>query len=170
MRLIIAIAATLCLLPGYSYSEECEYAELSRESIEKIIIEASAKEGVDSDLVWSMVYVESHFDPCVVSEAGAIGLMQLMPCTAKDLRVKDPFNPKENIEAGTRLIDDLIERHEILQLALAAYNAGPNAVKRYRRAPPNKQTKRYIRKVFAAMEKRKGVRSDWFVWSKEDQQ
>lgn len=119
------------------------------------IIERHARaRGLRPDLVRAVIQVESAFDPYARSPKGALGLMQLMPTTADDLGVDDPFDPEANIRGGTAYLRELIDRfggNE--ELALAAYNAGPAAVERYGQAiPPYRETEDYVRKVKARTE------------------
>jgi len=95
-----------------------------------------------------VIHVESSFDPRAVSHKGARGLMQLMPTTAGDLGVSDPFNPWQNISGGTRYLQQLVERFDgDLNLSLAAYNAGPGTVERYNGLPPYRVTQHYVKRV-----------------------
>jgi soluble lytic murein transglycosylase-like protein len=149
--------------------EACPYMDISREEIAEIIENRARHYEVDPDLIWAMVEVESYFDPCIVSDMGAMGLMQLMPETARQQGVKDPFDPNQSIDAGIRLMAGYLKKYDLLQYALAAYNAGEGAVRRYRRIPPYHQTKHYIRKVVKAYELKKGQRTDWLVWSRKEQ-
>jgi soluble lytic murein transglycosylase-like protein len=106
------------------------------------------KHGVDPKLVHSIIAAESDYDPGAVSSQGAVGLMQLMPQTAIDYGVRNAFDPEENIEAGVRYLKDLSKTYEDdLDQILAAYNAGPEALKKYSGVPPYPETIRYIRKV-----------------------
>jgi soluble lytic murein transglycosylase-like protein len=106
--------------------------------------------GVDPSLVRAIVKVESDYNPFAISRKGAMGLMQLMPQTASDLNVKNSFSPDENIEGGVRYLRYLLDRYEgNLSLALAAYNSGETAVKRWGTVPPFKETKDYVKKVLA---------------------
>lgn len=104
--------------------------------------------GVDPNLVKAVIKAESNYDHTAVSKKGAQGLMQLMPDTSRRLKVKNPFNPDENIAGGVRLLGKLLERFDNnLTLAVAAYNAGPRAVEKYRDVPPYKETRDFVVKV-----------------------
>jgi len=108
------------------------------------------KHGVDPKLVHSIIAAESGYDPAAISSRGAVGLMQLMPETAVHYGVTNALDPQENIEAGIRYIKDLSRLYEDdLDRILAAYNAGPEALKKYSGIPPYPETTRYIRKVKA---------------------
>jgi soluble lytic murein transglycosylase-like protein len=121
-------------------------------------IEKAADEaGVDAALVHAVITAESGYNPAAVSKAGAQGLMQLMPGTAKRYAVKDAFDPKQNIRGGTRYLRDLLVMfdHDI-ELAVAAYNAGENAVIRHgRKIPPYRETRAYVPKVLRLYNKYK---------------
>lgn len=113
-----------------------------------IIKEASEKYEVDADLIASVIKAESNFNPQAVSSAGAGGLMQLMPSTASGLGVQDVFDPVQNIMGGAKLLHRLLTKYDgDVQLALAAYNAGPGAVDRYGGIPPYRETQTYVSRV-----------------------
>jgi soluble lytic murein transglycosylase len=115
---------------------------------EKIIHRASRRFGIAPSLIKAVIKAESDFDDMAVSHKGARGLMQLMPETADDLQVLNPFDPEENIFAGTRYLSLMLKRFKNdLKLALAAYNAGPTVVEAYRGLPPYNETRRYVKKV-----------------------
>ena len=113
-----------------------------------LIARAANRYGVDPALVKAIICKESRFNPRAQSEAGARGLMQMMPDTARGLGVKDPFNPEQNVTAGTRYIGQLLKRYRGNErLALAAYNAGPGNVAKYGGVPPFAETQNYVTKV-----------------------
>ncbi len=121
-----------------------------------LIMAASKKHGVDSALIRAVIHTESHFKPRVVSHAGASGLMQLMPFTAKRFGVTDIFDPAQNIDGGTRYLKWLLKHfNNDIRLVTASYNAGENAVKRYKGVPPYKETRHYVKKVKRLMVKYK---------------
>ena len=113
-----------------------------------LIYNVSMRYGVDPNLVKAVVRAESDYNPSAVSRAGARGLMQLMPATARLMGVKDIHDPVDNVNGGTRHLSRLIKKFNgKLPMALAAYNAGEGAVKRYGRIPPYKETQLYVKKV-----------------------
>ena len=113
------------------------------------LVEAAAvRYSVDADLITSVIAAESNFDPKAVSPRNAQGLMQLLPETAKLLGVQDVYDPRANIDGGTRYLRDLLQTFKgDLILALAAYNAGPDKVQKYGRVPPIAETISYVRRV-----------------------
>ncbi len=115
---------------------------------------ASKEHGVSAALVKAVIAAESGFDPLAISRKGAQGLMQLMPDTAKDLGVDDALDPWQNIDGGTRYLGKMIERFPgELALAVAAYNAGPEAVTRHQGVPPYQETRTYVKRVLRYYEK-----------------
>lgn len=116
-----------------------------------LIDKVARAEGLDTALLRAVVATESNFDPDAISKKGALGLMQLMPETARRMGVTDPFHPAENLEAGARHLRRLIDRYRgELTLALSAYNAGERAVDRYKGIPPFPETQNYVQKVLKA--------------------
>jgi soluble lytic murein transglycosylase-like protein len=113
-----------------------------------LIAEASEKHGVSFSLLKALIKIESDFNPRAISSAGAKGLMQIMPENIRALNIKNPFDPWENIMGGARYLKQLINRFDgELPMALAAYNAGPNMVDRYKRIPPFEETENFVEKV-----------------------
>jgi hypothetical protein len=113
-----------------------------------IIDEASALYGVNSALVKAVIQAESRFNPLAISPVGAKGLMQLMPVIAKEYGALDPLDAKQNVFAGVKYLSDLLDRYNgNVSMALAGYNAGPTAVKRFRGIPPYRETRGYVRKI-----------------------
>lgn len=120
--------------------------DFSSQTINAFIHIAATEHGVDPLLIKAIIKTESNFDPTAVSPKGAQGLMQLMPATAKDLQVADPFDPQDNITGGTKYLRSLLDSYGWdLELSIAAYNAGPGKVKG--RIPNIVETKMYIAKV-----------------------
>ena len=129
----------------------------SKSEIIGIINEVSNKYDVDPKLIEALVKQESGFNPNAKSKAGALGLMQLMPSTAKGLGVTDPMDARQNIEGGVKYVKSMLDRFNgNVILALAAYNAGPNAVKKYGGIPPYMETQNYVKSVLSNYDKMKG--------------
>jgi soluble lytic murein transglycosylase len=120
----------------------------STEKYDSLISDASERHGVSFPLLKAIIKAESDFDPHAVSKKGATGLMQIMPENFKPLGIRDPFDPRENINAGARYFKQMYDRFKgKLALSLAAYNAGPTAVDRYKTIPPYEETEEYVRRV-----------------------
>jgi soluble lytic murein transglycosylase-like protein len=120
----------------------------TKKSFDDIVDQAAAAFDLPAKLIKSIIQKESNFNPNAVSSAGASGLMQLMPATARGLGVKDIFDPAENIFAGTKYLRQMMDKYNNnIELALAAYNAGPGNVDKYGGIPPFKETQNYVKKV-----------------------
>jgi soluble lytic murein transglycosylase-like protein len=123
-------------------------AQAANVDLDQVIREVSRKNRLDPDFVSSVIRAESNFKSRAVSRKGAQGLMQLMPATASQLGVADPFDPRANVEAGTAHLSALLEQyHDDPIKALAAYNAGAHRVKQYNGVPPYRETRAYISKI-----------------------
>ena len=117
-------------------------------SYDDVISEAAKRHGLSSSLLKALIHVESYFNPKAVSKKGALGLMQIMPENLSALNINDPYDPWENIMGGASYLKSMLERFRgELPLALAAYNAGPTAVERYKDIPPYPETEAYVKKV-----------------------
>jgi len=121
-----------------------------------IVAKAASQNGLDRNLLSSVIRAESDFHSRAVSPKGALGLMQLMPATARSLAVRNPFNPGENVQAGARYLKELLGKFGTVNLALAAYNAGPGNVSLYGGVPPFRETRDYIARVRRDMKKKTG--------------
>jgi soluble lytic murein transglycosylase-like protein len=142
------VEKSLQKFPG-EVSEWGTRSSVSRSKIESIVRRDAAAWRVDPALVEAVIAKESSFDPSATSSAGARGLMQLMPATAASLGVSDAYDPAENVRGGTRYLRGLLDRFGSVELALAAYNAGPAAVDRFGGIPPYPQTHEYVRNVLS---------------------
>ncbi len=116
---------------------------------DSLIVREARANNLEPALVKAVIAAESNFSPFAVSRAGAQGLMQLMPQTAAGLGVEDPFHVRENVSGGSRYLREMLDRYGDLKRALAAYNAGPRAVDRYRGIPPYPETEAYVKRVLA---------------------
>jgi len=126
------------------------------QSIAEIVRSASDKHLIDEDLIQSVIRAESSFNPKAVSPKGAQGLMQLMPATARNLGVTNAFDSRENVDAGTRYLYELLVKFKFdLIKALAAYNAGPNRVEQYKGVPPYNETRAYVARIIKDFNRKK---------------
>jgi soluble lytic murein transglycosylase-like protein len=128
---------------------------LATQEVDQLIEQNSEEEGVKPDLIRAVINQESGNRPCAVSSKGAQGLMQLMPATAAQFGAGDPFDPKQNVEAGTKLLKQLLGKYnENIELALAAYNAGSSRVDSVGGVPPLPETLNYVDQIMAKLPKR----------------
>jgi soluble lytic murein transglycosylase-like protein len=133
--------------PGMSAEMDCP--PLPDSEVDALVESAAKREDLEPNLLRGIAKQESGFRPCAVSSKGAMGLMQLMPATAVELGVKDPFDPKENVDAGARLFKQLLTSFGDLTLALGAYNAGPSKVNDANGLPNIPETLNYVQKILS---------------------
>lgn len=120
-----------------------------RNAFDRLIVREADLYQVDRGLVKAVIHTESGFNPRALSKPGAQGLMQLMPATAEQYGVADPFDPSQNVSAGTKHLRYLLDRYDRIELALAAYNAGESNVEKYGGVPPFPETRDYIKRVIS---------------------
>lgn len=133
---------------------------------DRTIEQQANRQGLSPDLVRAVIQVESAFNPRAVSAKGAMGLMQLMPATAEEFGVNDPFHPDQNISAGVAYLRQLLNRYDNkVELALAAYNAGPANVEKYGAVPPFSETRSYVKRVTASSTGVPGPAHRIFKWT-----
>ncbi len=126
-------------------------ADVPKDELRRLVDRLAAQHGVDTRLAHAVVQVESNYQPRAVSPKGAMGLMQLMPATARQYALDDPFDPARNLDAGLRHLRGLLDRYGQGResLALAAYNAGDGAVSRYQGIPPYRETRNYVQRILS---------------------
>ena len=135
-------------LPAGDLPKQVSCFAVPRQSIEPVVDRAAASAGVSAQLVRAVIMQESAFNPCAVSAKGAQGLMQLMPATARDFGVSNPFDPKQNVEAGAGLLRQLLDKYGgDISLALSAYNAGSTRVDKTGKVPAIPETINYVRSI-----------------------
>ena len=147
---VTTAAASRSATPSAPLPVAAQPAKNPPADLDALIQQAAIQHQIDPDLIRAIVRVESNFNPNAVSPAGAHGLMQLIPATARRFGVANPFDPRANLDGGIRYLKHLLGLYEgDLQLSLAAYNAGENSVARYQGVPAYRETQNYIRKVGA---------------------
>jgi soluble lytic murein transglycosylase-like protein len=143
---IAPFATPLLAMPA----SDCE--PMAKERLNPLIDDAAGRTGVLGDLIRAVIHQESGAKPCAVSPKGALGLMQLMPATADQFGIDDPFDPKQNIDAGTSLLKQLLEKYKgDVPLALSAYNAGEGRVDRAEGIPDIPETMKYVSNILSAL-------------------
>jgi hypothetical protein len=138
------------------FAPKPEPAMAKPESINEVITTTSQRHSIDPDFISSVIRAESNFNPHAVSNKGAQGLMQIMPQTATQLGMRNAFDPKDNVEGGTKYLRELLERYNFdMVKALAAYNAGPQRVEQYGGVPPYAETRAYITRIVRDFNRKK---------------
>jgi soluble lytic murein transglycosylase-like protein len=153
MRKLLGLFLVLFVLYGCSEGSLLPYApsSLSPAQLQSLVSDASARNGVSAGLVNAVIMAESAGNPAAISRTGAQGLMQLMPGTAAECGVGNAFDPVANVDCGTRYLHTLLQRYNNnVELAVAAYNAGPGAVDQYGGIPPYAETRDYVTRVLTA--------------------
>ena len=146
------------ITPPAAAATPADQAAANHPPYHEFVLAAASRYGLDAELISSVIEVESNFNPNAISAKNARGLMQLLPETAARLGVKDIFDPKENIDAGTHYLHDLLQLYNNdLTLALAAYNAGPDNVQKYGTVPPFRETVSYVKQVKRKYQKSKSA-------------
>jgi hypothetical protein len=152
--MIFASFVLLFLIVLHPLETDAQVEPPQNKKFDKIIKAVAGKYSLEASLIHSIIRTESDYDPHCVSSKGALGLMQLMPETARAYGVGNPFEPRDNIEGGVRYLKDLMRLYSRrTRFVLAAYNAGQTAVKKYGGIPPYPETRRYIEKVMTSYPK-----------------
>jgi soluble lytic murein transglycosylase-like protein len=150
VKRILAAAALLALAVDLGAASAADLRKLYN----PIVKRAAEKHRIDQELVHVVIRAESNYDPFAISSAGAMGLMQLMPATARQYGVNNVFDPAQNIEGGVRYLKDLVRLYNgQTRLVLAAYNAGQEAVRKYKGIPPYPETRSYIASIMKTYKK-----------------
>jgi soluble lytic murein transglycosylase-like protein len=156
MKSVKTVLTTVGLLAMAAHLAAASASDLRR-LYNPIIKKAAEKHHIDQELVHVVIRAESNYDAFAISSAGAMGLMQLMPATARQYGVNNVFDPAQNIEGGVRYLSDLVRLYkgqkDQTRLVLAAYNAGQEAVRKYKGIPPYPETKNYIAGIMKAYRK-----------------
>jgi len=140
-------------VPVPASDTSCERAPVLR--VREIVVEGAKRSGLDAELVQAVVRKESGYDTCATSAKGAQGLMQLMPSVQMQFGVIDPYDPKQNIAAGTRFLKQLVERYGgDLRLALGAYNAGASSIEHWGGIPPFPETTDYVTSILSELDRK----------------
>ena len=151
---IFASVGILLLIVLFPLETDAQVEPRQNKTFDKIVKAVAEKYNLEASLIHSIIRAESNYNPHCVSSKGALGLMQLMPETARIYGVGNPLEPRDNIEGGVRYLKDLINLYNgRTRFVLAAYNAGQTAVKKYRGIPPYPETKNYIEKVMTSYPK-----------------
>jgi len=130
---------------------------ITKANYDDVIAEAARENEISFHLLKALIHVESYFNPNAISKRGALGLMQIMPENLKILNIAHPFDPRENVMGGASYLKNMMKRFDgKLELALAAYNAGPTAVEKYSAIPPYRETQEYVQKVLTLYRQYKG--------------
>ncbi|MGN7613016.1 lytic transglycosylase domain-containing protein [Magnetococcales bacterium HHB-1] len=141
-HLLLIFCAGILILNGTK-----EAKAISAKEIRQLIKQTAYQERVNPNLLKAIVAAESNFNPNAVSKKGAVGLMQLMPGTAREMGVRNIRHPKENLRGGARYLRKMLSEFRNIRFAVAAYNAGPQAVKKYNGIPPYPETQTYVKRV-----------------------
>jgi soluble lytic murein transglycosylase-like protein len=150
LKRILAACALFALVPFLAGMGSADLRKLYHPIIKK----AAEKHRIDTELIHVVIRAESNYDAFAISTAGAMGLMQLMPATARQYGVGNVFDPAQNIEGGVRYLKDLVRLYNgQTKLVLAAYNAGQEAVRKYKGIPPYPETKSYIAGIMKSYKK-----------------